>query len=249
MQKLKKYSRFINSSFLPNISPPTTLSLTDAQKLLSKIAILSLTSLLLQSYLTEKALAESQDHISRKYLQNPLYRESLALIEAKDYKSAIKKLSLFLEKHELSHEGHFFRGKSYHELNILDKASADYTKAIKLNPSYEEAHNNRGLIYGQLRRFDLATKSFTQAIEINPQLKEAYNNRGVARAATGDKNNAIKDFTKSIELDKNYIEPRLNRSFVLEMQGKLEKACEDWKIASAMGSRDAQIWHKAQCNK
>ena len=249
MQKLKKYSRLINPSFLHSIPALTTLSLPDAQKTLSRIATLSLTTLLLQTYLTQNSLAEDQNHISRKYLRNPLYRESLALIAAKDYKSAIKKLSLFLDKHESSHEGHFFRGKSYHELNILDKASDDYTKAIKLNPSYDEAHNNRGLIYGQLRRFDLATNSFTKAIEINPQLKEAYNNRGVARAATGDKKNAIKDFTKSIQLDKNYIEPRLNRSFVLEMQGKLKKACEDWKIASSMGSRDAQIWHKAKCNK
>ena len=249
MQKLKKYFKTLNPKPIHTNSASSLPILPYATKIIAKTATLSLTTLLLQTCLAEKALTEDQGYLARKYLRNPLYRESLALIEAKDYKSAIKKLSLFLEKHELSPEGYFFRGKSYHELNILDKASADYTKAIKLNPSHDKAHNNRGLIYGQLRRFDLATNSFTKAIEINPQLKEAYNNRGVARAATGDKKNAIKDFTKSIELDKSYIEPRLNRSFVLEMEGELNKACEDWKIASRMGSRDAQIWLKAQCNK
>ena len=77
--------------------------------------------------------------------------------------------------------------------------------------------------------------------------KEAFNNRGVAKAASGDPNGAIIDFTSSIKIDKTYLEPVLNRSFVLEMQGKLDQACEDWKTASQLGSRDAQTWLKAQC--
>ena len=69
----------------------------------------------------------------------------------------------------------------------------------------------------------------------------------IAKAATGDTNGAISDFTKSIEIDTKYLEPLLNRSFVLEMQGKLKKACNDWEKASVLGSKDAKTWHIAQC--
>ena len=244
--KIKKILKILNPKFIHTISASSSLILPDAQKIMSKIATLFLTAFC--SDMPSRSISRRSGLYFTKIPSKPLYRESLALIEAKDYKSAIKKLSLFLEKHEYRMKDTFFAA-SLTTNSIFWIKLVPTTQSVKLNPSYDKAHNNRGLIYGQLRRFDLATNSFTKAIEINPQLKEAYNNRGVARAATGDKKNAIKDFTKSIELDKSYIEPRLNRSFVLEMEGELNKACEDWKIASRMGSRDAQIWLKAQCNK
>jgi len=193
------------------------------------------------------AIAETKSNIPKNQPKNLLYRESLAFIEAKDYKAAVNSLTTFLIENSSSEEAYFFRGKAFHELGILNKASSDYIQAIKLNPKFYRAHNNLGLIYGQAKRFDLAIKSFTKAISTNPQPKEAYNNRGVAKAATGDSKGAISDFTESINIDNGYLEPLLNRSFVFEMVGKLDKACEDWKAASLKGSRDANAWHKAQC--
>ena len=193
------------------------------------------------------ALAESNRNNSPSLLKDPLYREGLALIEARDYKSAVDSLTLFLKENPSSGNAYYLRGKAYHELGTLDKASADYNQATKLNPKSYKSYNNLGLIYGRIKKFDLAKKTFTKAIEVNPQPKEALNNRGVAKAATGDPNGAINDFTKSIEIDAKYIEPLLNRSFVLEMQGKLKRACNDWEKASLLGSKDAKLWHKSQC--
>ena len=192
-------------------------------------------------------LAETSSNNSAGQLRNPLYREGLALIEARDYKSAVDSLTLFLEENPSSEKGYHLRGKAYHELGSLDKASVDYNQAIKLNPESYKSYNNLGLIYGRIKKFDLAKKTFSKAIKVNSQPKEALNNRGVAKAATGDPSGAINDFTKSIEIDEKYLEPLLNRSFVLEMQGQLRKACNDWKTASLLGSKNAKIWHKAQC--
>ena len=213
-----------------------------------KILIAALSTLALPLLIQSKGIAETQRIESINQNKNVLYRESLALFEARDYKSAIQSLTNYLEKDTSSHHAYFLRGRCYHELGILDKANADYKKAIEINPSSSyKSYNNSGLIYGELKSFELAKKSFTKAIKVNPQAKEAYNNRGVAKAASGDTNGAIKDFTKSIKIDQNYLEPVLNRSFVFEMQGKLNKACSDWKKASRMGSRDATTWHKFQC--
>ena len=192
-------------------------------------------------------LAENYSNNSPSQLKNPLYRESLALMEARDYKSAINSLTSFLDENPSSENAYYLRGKAYQELDALDKASVDYLQAIKLNPESYKSHNNLGLIYGRIKKFDLAKKSFSKAININPQPKEALNNRGVAKAATGDPDGAISDFTKSIKIDEKYLEPLLNRSFVLEMQGKLKEACNDWKKASLLGSKNAKTWHTAQC--
>ena len=214
----------------------------------AKILLAALSTLALPLLIQSKGIAETQRIESINQNKNVLYRESLALFEARDYKSAIQSLTNYLEKDSSSHHAHFLRGRCYHELGILDKANADYKKAIEINPSSSyKSYNNSGLIYGELKSFELAKKSFTKAIKVNPQAKEAYNNRGVAKAASGDTNGAIRDFTKSINIDRNYLEPVLNRSFVFEMQGKLSKACSDWKKASRMGSRDATTWHKFQC--
>ena len=246
VQDLKKYAQALSKHWtlainLRTFKRPSQLRFTRTPLLISLFLLTSL------SLIESAALAENDKKNSSDQFKNPLYRESLALIEARDYQSAVKSLSLFLDGNPSSDEGYFLRGKAYHELGTLDKATADYIKAIELNPSSHKAFNNRGLIYGQRKQFDLATKSFTKAINNNPQAKEAFNNRGVAKAASGDPNGAIIDFTSSIKIDKTYLEPVLNRSFVLEMQGKLDQACEDWKTASQLGSRDAQIWLKAQC--
>ena len=215
---------------------------------LGKTALLALLLVFTAPALVKnQAFAETTTNLPSSQAENPLYRESLALIEARDYQSAINSLTSFLNKNPSSDEAFFLRGKAYHELGKIAEASSDYKKAIELNPLSYKAYNNEGLIYGQLKKFELATKSFTKAIANNPQPKEAYNNRGVARAASGDPSGAIDDFTKSIALDNKYLEPVLNRSFVFEMQGKLNKACQDWQTAGRMGSVDAQIWHKAQC--
>ena len=194
-------------------------------------------------------LAETSSNNSAGQLRNPLYREGLALIEARDYKSAVDSLTLFLEENPSSDKGYHLRGKAYHEIGSLDKASVDYNQAIKLNTESYKSYNNLGLIYGRIKKFELAKKTFSKAIKINPQPKEALNNRGVAKAATGDPSGAINDFTKSIEIDEKYLEPLLNRSFVLEMQGELKRACDDWEQASLLGSKNAKIWHKSQCKQ
>ena len=248
MQDLKNHKKNHTHFKSPPKSPSIFSSVQLFQSSLSKaIAISSLLFITYTVFGETTVIAEIHTNDSLIQLKNPLYRESLALIEARDYKSAVNSLTSFLEENPSSDKAYFFRGKAFHELEALDKASADYNKAIELNPEFYKAHNNLGLIYGRIKKFNLAKKSFTKAINVNSQPKEAFNNRGVAKAATGDTNGAISDFTKSIEIDTKYLEPLLNRSFVLEMQGKLKKACNDWEKASVLGSKDAKTWHIAQC--
>ncbi len=62
----------------------------------------------------------------------------------------------------------------------LDKAIADFTKAIEKNPRFAEAYYFRGLVYYDKGQYDKAISDFTKAIEINARGAEAYSKRGIA---------------------------------------------------------------------
>ena len=64
-----------------------------------------------------------------------------------------------------------------------DKAIADFTEAIRLNPKLAQAYYNRGMIYRKKGDHDKAIADFTEAIRLNPKDATPYISRGIAYAA------------------------------------------------------------------
>ena len=60
-----------------------------------------------------------------------------------------------------------------------EKAIADYTEAIRLDPKDAKAYYNRGVAYGEKGERDKAIADFTEAIRLNPKMAWAYIFRGV----------------------------------------------------------------------
>ena len=54
-----------------------------------------------------------------------------------------------------------------------DKAVADYSKAIELDPSNVYAWHNRGMIHATLGQVDEAVADYTKAIELDPKYVKA----------------------------------------------------------------------------
>ena len=52
-----------------------------------------------------------------------------------------------------------------------DKAIADFTEAIRLNPNDAEAYYSRGCEYFEKGDHDRAIADFTEAIRLNPKLR------------------------------------------------------------------------------
>ena len=71
-----------------------------------------------------------------------------------------------------------------------DKAIADYTEAIRLDPKYAEAYCNRGIAYGKKGDHDEAIADFTAAIQIDPNGGYTFYVRGYSYWQKGDKANA-----------------------------------------------------------
>jgi len=62
----------------------------------------------------------------------------------------------------------FNSGLSYYDKGDYDRAIADYTQAIKLNPNYSEAYNNRGVVYQDKGNKSLAIADYRTAVRLDP---------------------------------------------------------------------------------
>ncbi|MER3589763.1 MAG: hypothetical protein C4322_19420, partial [Mastigocladus sp. ERB_26_1] len=91
-------------------------------------------------------------------------------------------------------------GLAHYKLGNYERAIADYTQAITINPNYIKAYNKSGLARYQLGDYEGAIADYTETLKININDADAYYNRGNARCCLGDKQGAIADFQKATSI-------------------------------------------------
>lgn len=152
-----------------------------------------------------------------------------------DYEDAIKLLTKAIKSDKFPDDElatiHVYRGFSWEGQGNLNKAIADYSQAIELNPKDITAYTLRGVAWGKKREYDKAIADYTKAIEITPKFAKAYNNRGYTWAQKGNMNEAIADYTKAIEIDPNYATAYANRGLAWTDKGNYDKAIADFNKA------------------
>jgi len=102
----------------------------------------------------------------------------------------------------------YSRGNDYLRKGEYDRAIANYTKAIALDPNDAYAYNNRGLAYRKKGEHGRAIADHSKAIALDPNYFFAYYNRGNAHKKKGDKEQAIADFRKALEIDPSFQEAK-----------------------------------------
>ena len=95
----------------------------------------------------------------------------------------------------------YYRGISEVRRGDTNNALVDFSKAIELNPPFDQAYYDRGKLKQTMGDLDGALGDYDKAIELNPQNSAAYNNRGNVRVARNDLDGAFADFRKAVELD------------------------------------------------
>ena len=88
-------------------------------------------------------------------------------------------------------------------VQIYDKAIADFTSAIELDPSNADFYHNRGFSCRKQGKFNLALEDYMEAIKRNPKHSRAYYNRAFVLERLGNFHEAIKDYTTALELEPN----------------------------------------------
>jgi tetratricopeptide (TPR) repeat protein len=123
---------------------------------------------------------------------------------AGNYDEAIRLYTRAIASGELSQEQlsevYELRGFTWDDKGDYDKAIADYTKAIEIDPKNSYAYINRGVDWYDKGDYDRAIADYTRAIEIDPKNSDAYYNRSLAWDKKGDDDKAKDDYAKAIEL-------------------------------------------------
>ena len=94
------------------------------------------------------------------------------------------------------------RGLSHAEKGDHDKAIADFTEAIRLDPKDAAVYSLRGLSYAAKGDHDKAIADYTEAIRLNQTQPVYYVRRARAYRALGDEAKAASDEKKAQELKK-----------------------------------------------
>jgi tetratricopeptide (TPR) repeat protein len=113
----------------------------------------------------------------------------------------------------------------------VNKAIADYTQALKLDPNLAAAYYERGGSYWLIGDYDRAIKDFNTALRLNPNYAAAYNNRGDAYAGKGDYDRAIADYSAALRIDPNDAISYYNRGSAYYSKRMYDQAIADYSAA------------------
>jgi tetratricopeptide (TPR) repeat protein len=141
---------------------------------------------------------------------------------------------------------YFNRGVEWSAKKDYDRAIADYTAAIKIDPQYREAYNNRAIAYRRKNDNERAIADYTEAIRLSPQRGMYYRNRGTALTDLREYARALADYNEAIKIDANDASANDSASWIMATapDAKLRdgkravtlamKACEltQWKNGS-----------------
>jgi len=120
------------------------------------------------------------------------------------------------------------RGNSYANNGDHDRAIADYTAALRIQPAFAEALFMRGSLYAINRDFDSAVTDFTAAIRINPDhyVKKIFD-QGVEIGNMGGFDFAIACYTSILTIQPGNVNALYNRSFCSYCKGDFNKSIMD----------------------
>ena len=167
---------------------------------------------------------------------------------------AVVILSLLVFSADLNAENaadYVIRGNASFQKGEFDKAIADYTEAIRLDPN-DVPYCNRGNAWASKGEHDKAIADFDEAIRINPKDAGAYFKRGYAWDRKGECEKAIADYDEAIRLDPRSAPAYIARGMVWVRKGEYDKAITDLNQVLSINPKDVTAynglaWIQATC--
>lgn len=151
-----------------------------------------------------------------------------SMVEPHDQADYIRALwGQILEREPRTADDYVLRGHVYRHKGELEKAVADYGKAISLNAKGAEQFYGLGLTYQLQGKVELALENYGKAIEADSKHSLSYITRGGLLQKRQQHDLALVDFSRALEADPNSAEAYNARGFSYSAKGELQKALDD----------------------
>lgn len=132
------------------------------------------------------------------------------------------------------------RGAVYYGKKDYNRAIADFSEAIRIDPDFTNAFHNRGLAYYDKNDYDHAIADYSEVIRLNPKDASAHRDRGLAYSNKNDFDRAIADFSEAIRLKPDYADAFYNRGIAFEKKQDWQKALADFKKFTELAPSDPE---------
>ena len=123
----------------------------------------------------------------------------------------------------------YLLGKTYYNMNLLDRAVEEFEKVVKYRPDDEEIRCHLGMAYLNKGWIDRSIVQFDHAIRINPDYAEAHLYLGAAYFKKDLIYKAIEVYENAIALRHDYADAHYNLGIAYLKEGLIDEAIIEWK--------------------
>ncbi|MDA1017437.1 MAG: tetratricopeptide repeat protein, partial [Planctomycetota bacterium] len=138
---------------------------------------------------------------------------------------------------------YFERGAAHVSLEQYDKAIADFSRAIQLDPGNLPAVNDRGTTYRRIGHQAKAKVDFDTVIARGVRHPAAYTNRGQIWLDLGNVEQAMVDLHVALELDQRFAPAWEASGSAREAMGHIPKALDNYRVAVEIDPSFALAWN------
>lgn len=111
------------------------------------------------------------------------------------------------------------------------KATNDYTQAIKLDPQFVAAYAARAYTWNKYNDLDQPIADMTECIKLQPKNFSYYEHRGYLQSSRGKHDEAIQDYSMAVKLRPNNSEAYHRRGDERRKTGDFDEAIKDFTEA------------------
>ncbi|MGA1865740.1 MAG: fused MFS/spermidine synthase, partial [bacterium] len=126
-------------------------------------------------------------------------------------------------------DAHYFLGKTYYDMGLIDQAIREYEKVIESRPEDEEVNCQLGIAYLNNGWIDLSMSLFNRAIRINPDYADPHLYLGAAYFKKDMIDNAIEEYKNAIFLSAANADAHYNLGIAYLKIGMIDEAVSEWQ--------------------